>query len=170
MDVMQAIKYKRVVRQFQQKALPQEAVLAILNAGRRAQSSKNSQPWRFVAIQDNEVLNALSGLGMFAGHLAGAALGVAILIPDPSQKFQTMFDAGQSAAYMQLAAWELGIGSCLASIYEPDKARQLLGFPAELELRIAISFGYPLDEAVLTAPPEKGGRQALDELVHWDKW
>ena len=170
MDVMQAIKYKRVVRQFQPKALPQEAVLAILNAGRRAQSSKNSQPWRFIAIQDKEVLNALSELGMFAGHLAGAALGVAILIPDPSQKFQTMFDAGQSAAYMQLAAWELGIGSCLASIYEPEKARQLLGFPAELELRIAISFGYPLDEAVLTAPPEKGGRQALDELVHWDKW
>ena len=32
-----------------------------------------------------------------------------------------MFDAGQAAAFMQLAAWELGIGSCPASIYEPKK-------------------------------------------------
>ena len=57
-----------------------------------------------------------------------------------------MFDAGQAAAYMQLAAWELGVGSCPASIYEPEKARQMLGFPAELHLRIALSFGYPADE------------------------
>ncbi len=63
-----------------------------------------------------------------ASHLAGAALGVAIIHPDPGEKFQLMFDIGQAAAYMQLAAWELGIGSCLASIYEPDKARGLLGY------------------------------------------
>ena len=170
MDVLQVIKQKRAVRQFRPEPLPQESVLAILNAGRRAQSSKNSQPWRFIAIQDKAVLKSLSECGMYAGHLAGAALGVAILTPNPDLKFQTLFDAGQCAAYMQLAAWELGIGSCLASIYESDKARQLLGFPAELELRIALSFGYPLDDTVLSAPPRIGGRQALSELVHWDKW
>jgi nitroreductase len=81
-----------------------------------------------------------------------------------------MFDAGQSAAYMQLAAWELGIGSCLASIYEPEQARDLLGFPPEWHLRIAISFGYPLDEVQLTQTPRKGGRQSFDQIVHWDRW
>ena len=90
--------------------------------------------------------------------------------PDPTQKFQTMFDLGQCAAYMQLAAWELGVGSCLASIYEADKAREVLRFPADLHLRIAISFGYPVDPAVLSAPPQKGGRKSLDEVVHWDHW
>ncbi len=170
MDVMQAIKLKRAVRRFLEKPLPEEAVRAILNAGRRAQSSKNGQPWRFIAIQDKAVLNSLSECGRFAGHLAGAALGVAILTPDPVQQFQTLFDAGQCAAYMQLAAWELGIGSCLASIYEPEKARQLLGFPEDFHLRIALSFGYPLDEAILTAPPRKGGRQPFTDLVHWDRW
>ncbi len=170
MDVMQAIKLKRAVRQFQQKPLPQEAVRAILNAGRRAQSSKNGQPWRFIAIQDKAVLKSLSECGKYAGHLAGAALGVAILTPDPVQQFQTLFDAGQSAAYMQLAAWELGIGSCLASVYEVEKAHQVLGFPQELHLSIALSFGYPLDEAILTAPPRKGGRQPISDLVHWNHW
>ncbi len=170
MDVLQAIKLKRAVRQFQERPLPEAAVRAILYAGRRAQSSKNSQPWRFIAIQDKAVLKSLSECGRYAGHLAGAALGVAILTSSPDGQFQTLFDAGQCAAYMQLAAWELGIGSCLASIYEPEQARRLLGFPEDLYLRIALSFGYPLDESVLTAPPRKGGRQPLNDLVHWDKW
>ena len=170
MNVSEAIRTKRAVRQFQEKPLPQEAVLAILNAGRRAQSAKNSQPWQFIAVQDKQTLTALSQLGVYAGHLAGAALGVAILTPDPTEKFQLMFDAGQAAAYMQLAAWELGVGSCLASIYEPDKARAVLGFPPDLYLRIMLSFGYPLEESLLAAPPKKGGRQPLENLVHWDKW
>ncbi len=170
MNVNAAIRTKRAVRQFQDQPLPLEAVQAILNAGRRSQSSKNTQPWQFISIQDKAILNSLSEMGNWAGHLAGAALGVAILTPPPEQRFSIMFDAGQAAAYMQLAAWELGIGSCLATIYEYEKARELLGFPEDLHLRIAISFGYPRDEALLTRPPQKGGRRELDQIVHWDRW
>ena len=170
MNVSDAIRLKRAVRKFTDQPLPEEVILAILNAGRRAQSSKNTQPWHFVAITDKTILKALSECGDYAGHLAGAALGVAILHPDPGEKFQIMFDIGQAAAYMQLAAWELGVGSCLASIYQPDKARQVLGFPADLHLRIALSFGYPLQDQALTAAPKKGGRRAFNEMVHREKW
>jgi nitroreductase len=170
MNVSDAIRTKRAVRQFQDKALPEEVVQSILNAGRRSQSSKNNQPWQFVAIRDKGVLKALSETGTYAGHLAGAALAVAILVPAPDERFQTLFDAGQAAAYMQLAAWELGVGSCLASIYESDQAQKILGFPPDWQVRICISFGYPLDVEQLSALPKKGGRKALDELVHWDKW
>lgn len=170
MNVSEAIRLKRAVRQFQERPLPDEVIRAILNAGRRSQSSKNTQPWHFIAIQDKTILKELSQCGTWAGHLAGAALGVAILTPEPAEKFQTMFDAGQAAAYMQLAAWELGVGSCLASIYEPERARQILGFPPEWHLRIALSFGYPAEAAWLSAPPHKGGRRSLEEVVHWEKW
>jgi len=170
MKVSEAIRLKRALRNFAPEPLPEEVVHAILNAGRRSQSSKNSQPWHFIAIRDKAILQALSECGTWAGHLAGAALGVAILTPDPAEKFQTMFDAGQAAAFMQLAAWELGVGSCPASIYEPEKARQLLGFPSELHLRIALSFGYPDDESKLTAAPVKGGRRAFEDAIHWEKW
>jgi nitroreductase len=142
----------------------------ILYAGRRAQSAKNMQPWHFIAIQERAILKALSELGDYAGHLAGAALGVAIITPHPDVRFSIMLDAGQSAAYMQLAAWELGIGSCPGTIYQPDEARRLLGFPEDLHLRIALSFGYPLEVEKLTAPPRKGGRRAPDEVIHWEKW
>ena len=177
MDVSQAIQMKRAVRQFTPEPLPEKTILTILNAGRRAQSSKNTQPWHFIAITDKEILTQLSECGAVSGggtantwHLAGAALGVAILTPDPSAKFQTMFDAGQAAAYMQLGAWELGVGSCLASIYQPEKAREILGFPPELHLRIAISFGYPAETDKLTAPLRMGGRRSLEELIHREKW
>ena len=170
MNVSDAIRTKRAVRKFKDKALPDEVTKAILNAGRRSQSSKNEQGWQFIAIQDKSILKALSECGTWAGHLAGAALGVAILTPDPTIKFQTMFDAGQAAAFMQLAAWEMGVGSVPASIYEAEKAREILGFPSEWHLRIALSFGYPVDEEKLTAAPKKGGRRSLNEVVHWDRW
>lgn len=170
MNVSEAILRKRAVRNFSAEPIPEASIRSILNAGRRAQSSKNSQPWHFIAITDRVTLRALSECGYSAAHLAGAALGVAIIHPNPAEKFQTMFDIGQAAAYMQLAAWELSIGSCLASIYEPEKGREILGFPDELFLRIAISFGCPLDIGILTSQPKKGGRKPLDELVHWEKW
>jgi nitroreductase len=113
MDVSEAIRLKRAVRTFKDAPLPKDTVSAILNAGRRSQSSKNTQPWHFIAVQNKAVLKQLSETGAYAGHLAGAALGVAIIHNDPSKKFQVLFDIGQCAAYMQLAAWELGVGSCI---------------------------------------------------------
>lgn len=170
MQVSEAIRMKRAVRKFKAEPLTDDVVRAILNAGRRSQSSKNTQAWQFIALQDRSILKELSTCGEWAGHLAGAALGVAILTPDPEGNFQVMFDAGQAAAFMQLAAWELGVGSVPASIYEPERARAILGFPAEWHLRIALSFGYPLDEGKLSAPPKKGGRAAFEDVVHWDRW
>jgi len=170
MNVSDAIRTKRAVRKFQEKSLTEETMRAILNAGRRSQSSKNNQDWRFIAITDKAVLKELSQCGEWAGHIAGAALAVAILTPSPGEKFQYLFDAGQSAAFMQLAAWEMGIGSCPASVYEFEKAREVLGFPSEWHLRLALSFGYPADEEKLSAAPKKGGRKGLEEVVHWEKW
>jgi nitroreductase len=170
MNVSDAIRTKRAVRKFTDQPLSEDVALAILNAGRRSQSSKNEQSWQFIAIQDKAILEELSQCGEWAGHLAGAALAVAILTPDPTEKFQTLFDAGQASAFMQLAAWELGVGSCPASLYDFERTRAILGFPPEWHLRIAISFGYPADETKLSAPPKKGGRRELEEVAHWDKW
>jgi nitroreductase len=77
---------------------------------------------------------------------------------------------GQATAYMQLGTWELGVDSCLTSIYEPDKSREILGFPAEWQVQICISFGYPLKIQVITAALKKGGRKPIEALLHWDRW
>lgn len=170
MDVLEAIRSKRAVRQFRAEPLPEDAMRAILNAGRRAQSAKNTQPWRFIAVTQRETLEALSKMGQYAGHLAGAALAVVIVTPDPDSRFSVMFDAGQAAAYMQLAAWSLGIGSVPATIYEPAAAQALLGVPEGWHIRIALSFGWPADEEDLKRANKSGGRAAFDEVVQWERW
>jgi nitroreductase len=169
-NVAEAIRAKRAVRAFDGRPLPWKTVLTILHAGRRAQSSKNTQPWDFIAVEDRDTLQALSRTGTYAGHLAGASLGVIIVTPDPAARWSILFDAGQAAAYMQLAAWELGVGSCLATIYEPEVARALLGVPADRHLHAAISFGVPRDPTDLTDPPRKSGRRNAIEVFHLDRW
>ncbi len=170
MDVARAIREKYAIRSFLPAPIQDPVAQAILGAGRRAQSSKNSQPWHFIAVRDRAVLERLSRTGKYAGHLAGAALGVVIAMPDPSRKVTIAFDAGQAAAYMQLAAWELGVGSCLASLYETEEVRRILGIPAEWHPHIAISFGYFDSEKQPPSGVLHPGRKPLDEIVHWDKW
>src|SRR5258707_8247166 len=76
-SVEEVIRTKRAVRQFAATPLPDDAVESILRAGHYAQSSKNGQPWHFIAIRDRETLRRLSPTRDFPGHLAGAAPGVA---------------------------------------------------------------------------------------------
>lgn len=170
MEVQHVLKNKRAIRKYLPEKLKESEILQIVNAGRRAQSAKNSQPWNFIVIQDQESLEKLSTYGSFAAHISGAAAVVAIITPPPEQRFSIMFDAGQAAAYMQLSAFDIGIGSCLTTIYQPEDARALLGFPAELEIRIVISFGYPLEPDTMTRKPKKSGRISIAENVHWEHW
>jgi len=167
MDVLEAIRTKHSVRQFQDKPLPDEVVRAILEAGRRAPSSRNTQPWVFLAIRERERLVKMAEISVTAKHLTGAALGVVILTPDPSQSYHIMFDAGMAATYMMFAAWEQGVGSCVGSINGTEEARQFLGFPSDFHARICLSFGYSLEAP---RPARKGGRKPFDEVVRWETW
>jgi nitroreductase len=170
MDVDEAVRTKRAIRRFAPTPVPDDVLLRILRAGRRAQSAKNTQPWQFIVVRDPERLHALSRLGQYADHLAGAAVGVVIITPDPTQRWSILFDAGQAAAYMQLAAWEQGVGSCLATIYETDDARSLLHFPPDWEAHVALSFGFPAEPAEMSRPHRPGGRKPPDELFHYEEW
>ena len=165
MDVLAAIASKRAVRHFTDQPITDADLRAILNAGRRAQSSKNTQPWTFIAVHDRQTLQRLSECGAYAGHLAGAAVGVALVSEGP-----TGFDLGQAAAYLQLAAWDLGIGSCIASIYEPERAREILGVPDTYSFDIALSLGYPDPAATRPAAPPGQGRQPFDEVIRFERW
>lgn len=171
MHVWDAIQSKRAIRDFSDRPLDAAALERILNAGRRSQSSKNSQPWHFVAVQDGARLEALSKTGAGMGHVAGSALCVVIVVPTENDRtLWHFFDSGQSAAYMQLAATEIGIGSCLGTIYNPEAAAELLGLPAGWQTRLVISFGYPADDSAARSPLRSGGRRGFDDVVHWETW
>ena len=171
--VWDAIRTRRAIRAFTDRPLDAAHLERILHAGRRANSSKNSQRWAFIVVRDRALLRELATVGPWAGHLAGAAVGIALVTPDPradGQPLSVMFDLGQAADSMMLAAWELGVGSVPATVYEQDRARELLGYPADRHCEYLLSFGYPADPTDLTRPPKAGGRVPLDDLVHDERW
>ena len=173
MDVWASIRTKRMVRRFEARPLDPEHLTRVLDAGRHAASSKNQQRWDFVAVEDRERLEALSTCGPFAGHIAGAAAAVALVTPDPrpaGSSTSLMWDLGLAAENMMLAAWEMGVGSCPATVYDQSIARDVLGFPADRFCGYVLSFGYPADPTDLTRPPKTGGRRPLDEVVHRETW
>jgi nitroreductase len=147
LSVWRAISTKRAVREFSARPLDPDHLDRILRAGRRSGSSKNLQRWEFVLCRDREHLGELSAVGPYAGHLAGAAVAIALVTPKSAEAddpLSVMFDLGQAAAYMMLAAWELGIGSVPATVYEPDLARRLLGYlepPLRIPAVVRISSG-----------------------------
>lgn len=173
MDTWTAIRTKRAIRDFAERPLEEAHLARILDAGRHAGSAKNLQRWDFVVCRDREHLRRLAAVGPWAGHLAGAAVAVALVTPDPSAEdasLSIMFDLGQAAENMMLAALELGIGSVPATVYDQDLARELLGHPADRHCEFLISFGYPADPGRLTAAPRTGKRKPLDSIVHEERW
>jgi len=164
----------RAVRHFTDQPVPERDLRRILEAGRWTGSAKNVQPWHFLVVRARETLDQLAQCGRYASHLRGAAA-VVVLVTSPGTWVD--FDAGRAAQNMMLAAWSLGLGSCIASLHEADRARGLLKVPKAFQTRIAISFGYPLKDAAQTIegrPREEIlasiGRRPLGELVHWDTW
>jgi nitroreductase len=173
METWKAINSVRVVRTFAETPLEQAHLDRILNAGRRTGSSKNQQAWAFIVIRDREQLRLLSKVGRYADHLAGAPAAIALVRPDAKDQHQLrsiMWDLGRAAQDMVLAAWELRIGSVPATVYDLELASRLLGLPPDQRCDFLLSFGYPADPSVLSAPNRAGGRQPLDAVVHEDRW
>ncbi len=169
MDAYQAITSLRSVRQFDLSRPIEEAVLhRILQAGRMSGSSKDSQPWWFIVITERDTLLALSKTGDYAQHLIGASTAIAIVF-DP-QFYRGEFDSGRAAQNMMLAAWNDGIGSCIASMHREGDAKAVLGVPEHLRLQHIISFGYPLPGDQSIPSVGKRPRKPLAEIVLRERW
>lgn len=172
MNVHDAIHAQRAVRRFQEREIPDDDLEAILQAGRRAPSSKNDQRWAFVVVRDRGRLRRLSEAGTYADHVAGAAAAIALVIPKSDvdwERESIAYDLGQATQNMMLAAWERGIGSVHAAVYDPDAVCAELGLPASHRCDYVISLGYPPEGADM-AQPRSPDRLPLDRLRHDETW
>lgn len=173
MDVWTAIITQRAVREFDGRPVPEDLLERLLEAGRRAPSSKNTQPWEFVVVTDRALLRSLAEVGRYAGHLATAPMAIAFVTEDPADPealAKILYDVGHATQSMMLLATELGIGSVHAAVYDRDLAAHLLGLPPGRRCDFAISLGYPVRAGLLDAPRRKVPRRALAELVHREQW
>lgn len=167
MQVTELIRTLRATREYNGQAVSEADIRTILHAGRRAQSSNNAQPWFFVVVQDRETLQQLAACGKYADHVPHAAFALALITSNAGGAPD--FDLGQAAAYLQLAAWDLGIGSCITWMHYPEKARAVLHVPTDLNFQVVLSFGYPIPQEK-PQHPKKHERKPFDEVVHWERW
>jgi nitroreductase len=172
METWDAISSRRNVREFTDEPLSDEALERILEAGWRAPSSRNWQPWDFVVVTDREQLVRLSQVWQGGGHIAGAAAAVALVIDDyeagSREREIALYDLGQASLQMMVAAADLGIGSGHSAVGDQQLARDVLGFPAGKILKYVIDFGHPADRPL--RPIKKPKRREFDEVVHRGSW
>ncbi|WP_395107218.1 nitroreductase family protein [Actinomadura sp. SCN-SB] len=167
METWEAITSRRNVRSYKDEPVPKEQLDRILEAGRRAPSSQNWQPWDFVLVTQRRRLEELARVWGGAGHVARSAATIA-LVTDAATQERARFDLGQATMAMMLAAADLGIGSGHASVSDQELARELLGFPEDKVCAFLIAFGVPADRPL--RPVQRPDRKPFDEVVHRERW
>jgi nitroreductase len=169
MQTWDAISSRRNVRSFSPQPVSAGHLDQILEAGRRAPSSRNTQPWDFVLVTDPAQLRELAAVWVGAAHVASSAATIALITSEEGgHGGRVQFDLGQVTMSIMLAAADLGIGSCHAGIGDQDLARRLLGLPADRTCAFLISLGYPAGRPL--APIRNPDRRPFDEIVHNGTW
>jgi nitroreductase len=155
----------RAVREFERSPVPDEVVQDILDVARWSGSASNRQFGQIIVIRNRDTLERLAAIPGYAGHLRGAALAMALVMPGEWPEGET-FDEGRLAERITLAAWGHGVGSSIGW-FSPDgrdEAKRILAVSGKPVVRTAISLGYP------TRAPWRGARKPLNELVHEERY
>jgi len=153
----------RALRAFREEPLREEDLAAVLEAARWTGSSKNSQRWSFVVVDDPGQRARLAECGDFTDPLRHAPVTVA-LVQEPGGY---EFDTGRLAQNLMLAADAVGLASCPVTLHREDRAHAVLGLPEGARCRFAVAFGYRAEDA---RPARFGGRRPLEELVHRNRY
>jgi nitroreductase len=164
-DAYLAIVSRREVREYAARALEPEIERRILEAGRLAGSAKNRQPWTFVVVRDDALVERVAEAVYEPGNVRGAAFLVAIVIEG-----KPGMDTGRAAQNMLLAAWAHGVGSCPNGISDRAAMDELLAVEPDRHVATVLSFGYPARprDAERRSPEEwieRANRRPFDEVV-----
>jgi nitroreductase len=172
METWDAIRARRNVRQYTQQPIARGDLERICEAGRRAPSSRNWQPWSFAVVTDREQLVELAKAWPQGGqHIARSAAAIVLVArreDDEEHHDWLLYDFGQATMSMMIAAADLGIGSGHSSVRDPGQAQRVLGLPDGYFAVYMMGLGYPADRPL--RPIARPDRRPFDEVVHWERW
>ena len=171
MEAWDAIRARRNVRQYKPEPVSEDDLNRIAEAGWRAPSAKNRQPWDFVIVTDPAQLQELSTVWRGAGHIAAAPAAIALVVPVPPDKRRLVtdtYDIGQATMAMMIAATDLGVGTGHSSVGDQDQARAILGVPDDHQVAFLLGIGYPADRPL--TPIRQPNRRPFSEVVHHGRW
>jgi nitroreductase len=154
MDALECIASRRSIRRFLDMPIDKETIMDIVDAGHLAPSSGNVQDWRFVVVDDKELMKKLSehSLGQDCVHNAAFLI---VVFADPEQterhyglrgsRLYTVQNCSAAIQNMLLAAHAMDIGAVWVGAFDEDKIKVLLDAPANVRPQAIIAFGYPAE-------------------------
>ncbi len=167
-DFSELIKKRRSMRKFTGEELTQDEVVALLKAALMSPTSKRSNSWQFIVVDDKSALGLLSKCKESgASFLKDAALGIVVL-GDPSASDVWIEDASVASIMIQLQAEDLGLGSCWIQVRGRYAAT---GMPADEFIRGVLGIPFQLQVLSIIAVGHKGmERKPFDEShLQWEK-
>ena len=161
MDLFDAIKTRRSIRNYSGEPIPREDLEAIVATACLAPTGNNMQPWEFIIVTDEETIATLK----IAAGWMGKASAIICIVLDTSSRWW-LEDGSAAATTMLLAITGMGYGACWVegnALPLEDRFKKLLGVPDEKRMPILIPVGVPKDS------PEKEKKE-LAEVLHWEKY
>jgi nitroreductase len=158
-----------------------EKILTCIDAARRAPSAENTQPWRFIIMDDPDEKEAFGNVvfsGMYratrwalkAPVLLVLLAEVNVIVHRAAKVIQTVpyhyLDVGIAGEHFVLQAQALGLGTCWIGWFNVKKAKRFLELPAKVEVIELMAVGYPSPDW----HPKPRRRRAVEEIVHFNRW
>ena len=149
------LKNRRSIRKYLDMAVEQEKVDDILRAALMSPASKRSNGWEFIVVDDKELLNKMSQCREMGSQLLAGSPMAIVICATPEKSDVWFEDASISSIIIQLAAADLGLGSCWVQVYKRmhtetetagDYIKGLLNIPQDLEVLNIVSIGYKDEE------------------------
>ena len=167
LDAIEAILTRRSIRSYTGEPINQDLVALLLKAAMAAPSAHNVQPWRFVLIDNHQILDQIPEFHPYAAMLLKAQLAIAICGDTSVQPDRWMLDCSASAENILLAAHAKGLGAVWVGIY-PVRQRikdikKLLNLPDHIYPLGLISLGYP---RIKKKPPNNFD----PDKIHKNQW
>jgi len=169
MDVHEAIRKRRSIREYRDTAVPEDVLRRVLEAARLAPSARNRQEWRFIVVRDpamkrkvvqatnNQVFAGTAPIILVFCYTGGEA-------PMRNGQPAGPVDTSIALSYVTLAALEEGLGTCWLGSYDEKKMKKALGIPKGARILGMTPLGYPAEQ------PDARSRKKFEEVVSFDKW
>jgi nitroreductase len=170
--MIERIRTVRQIRQYAAELVPDAVIKELLQVARWTGSSRNTQPWHFIVVSDKEQLRKISELRAPINWLAGAPVGIAIVL-DGKIPMSEAYDEGRVTERILIAAHTLGYGGGVAWFgddAQEAEAKRILGIPADRDARSIVMIGRPLSTKDPRPNPRRGGRKPLSEVVSYERY
>ena len=169
MNLMPEIVNRVTARSFLDEPVSEEALTDILEAGRRAPSAKNRQPWRFIVIQDKDIKKSLKEYAYGDERFMQAPLAIAACTTNigyrmPNGEASYPVDLTFAVSQMMLQAEHEGLGTSVVTTFRQEDMKHLLTIPYSMKVVMFLLIGKS-EKAV-----DHEGRLPLDRVVSFDHW